>query len=313
MLVRMRRFCFLALLLVIASLAVGCGGNSPEKAVREFYKHLNAGNYSTAKELYTAEARSLVDSSLMALAGGFSQWADQETKVGTVEEVNILSSEARGETATVDYEIVYEDGSTVRKIVSLLKEDGSWKIGLIPSISTPPVALVQDIEWTYVIQLEELEPVTDENWRDEVPSGAQLGNCKQKLRRTESEPVPGAQEVCGTPYMKDTGDGKGQVVQDCEYQIFDGWCKYTVDDWKSTDEKVATGHDLNPTWPVLNLRSDQREGKRSERYKVVFKEDGKTYTYRPVNLRDFRQFEIGSKWILEANAAGGVTSVQPAE
>ena len=179
--------------------------------------------------------------------------------------------------------------------------------------SSETVALVQEVEWVYEIELEELGPVTREAWRDEVPKNAQLGGCERKLRRTEPNPVPGATEVCGTPYIEDTGTGKGQMVQDCEYQVTDDWCKYTVDEWKSASEKVASGHDLNPAWPVLSLRSDQREGKRNEKYKVVFNDDGKTYVYAPGNLRDFRQFEIGSKWTVETNALGGVTSVKPAD
>ena len=184
---------------------------------------------------------------------------------------------------------------------------------LLTGGSSETVALVQDVEWTYEIGLEELGPVTREDWRDEVPSGAELENCEQKVRRTESEPVPGATEVCGTPYIVDTGTGKGEKVQDCEYQVTDDWCQYTVDDWKPAGEKVVTGHDLDPKWPVLNLMSDQREGGRNEKYTVVLDADGKEYVYQPGTVQDFRQFEVGSKWIVETNRLGGVTSVKPAD
>lgn len=179
--------------------------------------------------------------------------------------------------------------------------------------SSESVASVRDVEWTYTVELQELGPVTHEDWRDQMPSGAQLGSCNPKVRRTESEPVPGATEVCGTPYVVDTGTGQGEVVQDCEYQVTDDWCQYTVDEWKPAGEKDAVGHDLNPKWPTLSLGARQREGERTEEYKVVFDADGKDYVYRPDDLQEFSQFEVGSRWIVETNALGGVTSVEPAD
>lgn len=179
--------------------------------------------------------------------------------------------------------------------------------------SSESVALVQDVEWTYEIELEELGPVTREDWRDRVPTDAQVGKCEPKVSRTEPEPVPGATEVCGTPYVVDTGTGKGETVRDCEYQIIDDWCKYTVDDWMPANPTVEKGNDLNPTWPSLSLRPNQRESGRSEKYKVDFDADGKDYVYHPDNVQEFRQFEIGSKWLVETNVLGGVTSVEPAD
>lgn len=179
--------------------------------------------------------------------------------------------------------------------------------------SSETVALVQDVEWTYTIKLEEFGPVTHEDWRDEAPKDARLGSCKPKEHHVQDEPAPNATEVCGTPYVEDTGTGKGQVVKDCQYHVYQDWCEYTVDEWKPAGAKIATGHDLNPAWPVLNLKSDRREGERSEKFKVVFDDDGKTYAYSPRNIQEFRQFEIGSKWTVETNALGGVTSVSPAD
>jgi ribosomal protein L40E len=179
--------------------------------------------------------------------------------------------------------------------------------------SSESVALVQDVEWIYTVQLEEFGPVTHAGWRNEVPEDALLGNCEPKEHHTQGEPAPNATEVCGTPYVEDTGTGKGQVVQDCEYHVYEEWCEYTIDAWKFVGDKVVTGHDLNPEWPALSLRSDQREGPRGEEYRVVFDADGKDYVYHPGSLQDFRLFEIGSKWIVETNALGGVTSVKPAD
>ena len=106
-------------------------GGSPESTVKAFYEHLNKAEYSKAKELYTREARQMVDGQLMAMGGGFAKWGEHETKGGTIKEVSILSSDVRGEGAKVLCRITFIDGSAVTKSVFLTKEDGSWRMGLI--------------------------------------------------------------------------------------------------------------------------------------------------------------------------------------
>ena len=81
---------------------------------------------------------------------------------------------------------------------------------------------VSDVYWRRTIAIEALMPVTRENWRDEIPEDAEIESCRQEVYRTQSEPEPGAREVCGTPYVKDEGSGYGKVIQDCQYQILRG-------------------------------------------------------------------------------------------
>jgi hypothetical protein len=174
--------------------------------------------------------------------------------------------------------------------------------------------VVRDISWERRISIEALRPVSHEDWRDEIPSDAQLGNCRKKEHHTQSEePSPGveAQKVCGTPYTIDQGSGYGKVVQDCEYKVYADWCEYTREEWQGVDDVSASGHDLNPVWPQVNLASGQREGERSEEYKVDFDTDGKSYTYRPRDADEFSGYVIGSKWVLSVNALGGVTAIEP--
>ncbi len=178
--------------------------------------------------------------------------------------------------------------------------------------SAESVAIVRGVEWTYSVQIDELVPVTYEAWRDEVPANARLGECTRRVRRTVSEPVPNATEVCGTPYVVDTGTGKGRVEQDCKYLVTDNWCRYTVIEWRPTGQKSATGQNYNPEWPVLSLTSGQRQGARSEMYKVLLDADGKQFIYSPSSLQEFRRFQPGSKWIVKTNAFGGLVSVEPA-
>jgi hypothetical protein len=173
--------------------------------------------------------------------------------------------------------------------------------------------VVRDVSWERRISIEALQPVSHEDWRDEIPSDARLGNCRKKEHHIQSEePALGveAEKVCGTPYTIDQGSGYGKVVQDCEYKVYADWCEYTREEWQEVDDASASGHDLNPYWPQVNLASGQREGERSEKYNVNFDTEGKSYTYHP-RADEFPGFDIGSKWVLSVNALGGITSVEP--
>ena len=174
--------------------------------------------------------------------------------------------------------------------------------------------VVRDVSWERRIGIEELQPVSREDWRDEIPSDATLGDCQKKEHHTQSEaPPPGveAEKVCGTPYTIDQGSGYGKVVQDCQYKVYADWCEYTREEWQEVDDASASGHDLNPYWPQVNLASGQREGERSEEYEVDLDTEGKSYTYHPGDADEFSRYDIGSKWVLSVTALGGVTGVEP--
>jgi ribosomal protein L40E len=174
--------------------------------------------------------------------------------------------------------------------------------------------VVRDVSWERRIGIEGLQPVSREDWRDEIPSDATLGDCQKKEHHTQSEaPPPGVEagKVCGTPYTVDQGSGYGKVVQDCQYKVYADWCEYTRDEWQEVDDVSASGHDLSPNWPQVNLASGQREGERSEEYTVSFDTEGKSYTYHPDDAGEFSRYVVGSKWVLAVNALGGVTGVEP--
>lgn len=124
-----------------------------------------------------------------------------------------------------------------------------------------------------------------------APKGAQKGACEKKFRRTQSEPIPGAEKVCGTPYILDQGSGIGKVVQDCEYQVYDKWCTYTVLEWTAVDKATAHGNDLNPYRPRVSPGAGEREGKRIEKYVVTFNADctGSPCKYTPDTAAEFFQ------------------------
>jgi DNA-directed RNA polymerase subunit RPC12/RpoP len=171
-------------------------------------------------------------------------------------------------------------------------------------------ATVQSVEWERSINLLEQQSVEHKDWRDQIPAGAYIGTCTQEYRRTQSEPASGAEEVCGTPYTVDQGSGLAKVVQDCQYRIYDDYCSYTQMEWVIVNTANLQGNDLNPVWPAIVLSTGQREGERSESYKVMFRSDGETYSYQPSDAQEFSGFAPGSEWILDVNTFGTVTDVR---
>ncbi|GAB4274244.1 MAG: hypothetical protein Kow0080_22420 [Candidatus Promineifilaceae bacterium] len=173
------------------------------------------------------------------------------------------------------------------------------------------VGTVDSVQWQRTVAIEALMPVTREDWRDNIPADAEILSCRESLYEIQQEPVPNSKEVCGTPYTVDTGTGVGEIVQDCVYEVYVDRCEYSTMAWGVVDSVSVSGNDLNVAWPVLNLTDQQREGERSEEYVVVFRGDGRTYTYTPANADDFTRFQIGTEWILAVNNFGAVVSVQP--
>ena len=168
---------------------------------------------------------------------------------------------------------------------------------------------VSSVMWERAIKIEALGPVEYEDWRDEISSEGEILSCEQEVRSVQSSAPIGQDynEVCGTPYTVDTGSGVGEVVQDCEYQVYDNKCTYTLIEWSVVDTVSTTGTDFSPVWPDPDLGTDQRLGDQSEEYQVYF--NAGDYIYTTQELTEFQQFEIGSTWNLEVNALGAVVTV----
>jgi DNA-directed RNA polymerase subunit RPC12/RpoP len=179
--------------------------------------------------------------------------------------------------------------------------------------TTDVVGRVEDVSWSRSVAVEALGPVTYQSWRDEVPAGAVLGHCTDKVHHIQDRPAPSSDAVCGTPYTVDTGSGYGEVVQECRYHVYEDWCQYTVQEWRVVDTVTLEGKDLKPRWPVLHLGPDQREGGRQERYKCVFDADGDAFTYDTGDAPTFALCKIGTRWVLKVNTFNSVMGLEPAE
>ena len=173
--------------------------------------------------------------------------------------------------------------------------------------------VVQDLSWSRSIEIEGLRDVSHEGWREQVPSGASLGRCTKKHHHTQDNPAPSATEVCGTPYVVDTGTGHGEVVQDCQYKVYADWCTYTTQEWAKVDVLNLQGNDPFPRWPDPVLSAQQRPGDRDETYRVLFDTGEQIVTYQTSDPNAFSRFQIGSQWLLRVNARGGAQPIEPTQ
>jgi len=128
-------------ILLVSLAAVACGGSppappppeesgpdaaTPEGTVQLFFEHLNEGRSAEAMALYTDEAREALEDPEV-----FGSWVAQITHEGTIKDVRIVDTAPQPGHTTVDFEIVYEDGSQVRRTVQVEGGEGQWQMGLI--------------------------------------------------------------------------------------------------------------------------------------------------------------------------------------
>ena len=175
------------------------------------------------------------------------------------------------------------------------------------------VAEVQGVQWQRRVLVQALIPVTRTDWLDQVPQDANVSKCNGRVRSVSPDPVPNSVEVCGTPYVVDTGTGVGEVVKDCEYQVSDSWCVYETLDWVAMPAVVAEGTDYSPHWPETILENNQKEAGREESYSVILSGDGETYRVPVRSLEELQKYQPGSRWRVEVNGFGGVVGVEPAQ
>jgi hypothetical protein len=164
-------------------------------------------------------------------------------------------------------------------------------------------------EWQAQVGILEYVARNAESWRDQLPEDAEVLSCDLQVRRESNEPVEGAERVCGTPYMKDLGNGYAEAVQDCVYLIKDDFCKYKRYAWEEVGVVEGKGTTLPVVWPVPQLAAEQKQGEGRVTYTVFFDAEGQRYTYPVREEGDWALFVPGSQWNLAVNAIGGVVSV----
>ncbi len=172
-------------------------------------------------------------------------------------------------------------------------------------------AEVTALHWERSVGIEAYRPARHENWLQDIPSGAPLGSCSQRLYETSDYYVSDSVEVCGEEFVEDTGTGHGEVIQVCVYEVYADWCEYTIDEWQEVARATASGYDANPYWPDPALDGSQRRGSQLESFEVTFTSSKGEHDYAPETATEFMRYDLGSRWTLELNKLGGLVSVKP--
>lgn len=170
---------------------------------------------------------------------------------------------------------------------------------------------VDRLQWERSIAILALQPVERQDWKNEIPSGAEVGTCEQRIYGESEQPEANAEKVCGTPYSVDKGNGYAEVVQDCKYEIYRDYCSYTVQDWAVVDTAVERGFDNVPAWPQVNLAEGQRQGNQRETFAIVFSTGDGEKTYQTSDESLFAAARPGTKWTLQVNSFGSIVSIEP--
>ena len=169
---------------------------------------------------------------------------------------------------------------------------------------------VKDVSWMRTIYISEYDYVTEEGWLSEIPDDALIGDCELKYHHTQDEPAPNSDEVCGTPYSVDQGSGYAEVVQDCEYRVYQDYCQYQIEDWVVIDQETLSGNDNIPEWPSPILSTDQRIDNQEESYSITFDTSKGNLVYKTDNYIDLDLFQPGTDWELEVNKFNAITSIE---
>ena len=175
--------------------------------------------------------------------------------------------------------------------------------------SSATIGQVADYGWRRTIAIQALAPVVREGWLEQLPAGVDVVECKKQIYQVVDQPVPGAREICGTPYVVDTGTGFGKVKQDCQYQVFADYCQYRTMAWVVAPPLILEGRDFEPRWPAANLAENQRAGGQSEEYFIVFRANDREYTYTTRNVDEYLRLAQGGQWNLTINGFGQITGI----
>ncbi len=165
----------------------------------------------------------------------------------------------------------------------------------IPSKSVK--GTVTNLQWQTSVAVQEIRPVNYSNERGSPPSDAYNVSC-----HTES------QEVCEEKTV-DQGNGYAEIVKECHTES-EKYCDYMHDEWTTIQTYDLSGNDNNPVYENPGITSNQRTGESINTLSVTFSTSDGRKEYTPDSVSEFRQYEIGSVWMLNMNAMGGVMSVE---
>jgi hypothetical protein len=166
--------------------------------------------------------------------------------------------------------------------------------------------------WAATQEIEEYREVTEEAWKNEVPTGARQVSCIRKQRSTKQVPDG---EDCKLE-KKDKGDGTFEEVQVCKPRyrsegIDDDFCNFRIDRWTVVETLKNEGKGVEQlAWPVVPTSKVQsgigarRAGKKAGVYTIDLN-DGKNNRTCDVGEGTWKKYKDGQKVKAKVRAQSG--------
>ncbi|MBI5544013.1 MAG: hypothetical protein HY901_09010 [Deltaproteobacteria bacterium] len=219
-------------------------------------------------------------------------------------------------------------------MLALLLGGGGW---LLCAPSERAMSLAR-VSWERTIEVERYDTVVKEAWRDEVPGGGRVQSATQKVhhvnkvqtgtravsKQVEEKVQTGTRTVkvgkkdLGNGYFEDITkeepvyERRTRTVTEDEpvYRddpVYKDWCKYEIEEWHRDRTERASAADATPHWPQTRLSGGkEREGKRSEAYLAVFKDEkGKEWEWKPP-FDSWKGLAVGQTYKLDVSRLGGI-------
>lgn len=102
---------------------------TPSAVLQSMYAACNAGRYSEIDGILTADLLAMTKGTMVQMAGGIKGICDIMTRNGTLDKVEVLNEETRGEGATVTANLHFKDGTVQRnEVTQLVREEAVWRV-----------------------------------------------------------------------------------------------------------------------------------------------------------------------------------------
>ncbi len=186
-------------------------------------------------------------------------------------------------------------------------------IGVLAFRTSEEQATVTAMSWERSIQVEERRWVKEDGW--DLPRDARLirkGEEKKGTKKvqTGTEKVKVGKKDLGNGFFEDVYEDKPVYKEEPVYATK---YYYEVQRWfdDRTERSKGSGTD-GLRWPDVRIGPNEREGTRTQTYKVTVQtaKDKKTYDYAAKDEASYKRFTVGSKWVAVINGLGSVTELK---
>lgn len=217
---------------------------------------------------------------------------------------------------------------------------GCWML----TRTTVQTMQVTSMAWQRDIDVEVLGMVTAEGWqgKGEVPAGARVLSRQKgvrehrqvqtgtvsKTRKVTERVETGTRKVkvgtkdMGNGYFEDVyreeptyeNESREERYDEPVYReepVYDTRVRYEVERWHIESTASEKGNDNKPRWPTVGEGAKRRAGPRTESYKVMLTQNGKSYEFTTDKEAQFTPFAPGQSVKAAVTALGIVDELQP--